>query len=47
MIKTIADQTFDSEAEDGEDNGEGEVIGLARRSLQLLGKGEKQGLVEG
>ena len=47
MIKGIADQNFDSEAEDADENGEGEVIGLARRSLQLLGKGEGQGLVEG
>lgn len=46
MIKKIADQNVESETEDGDD-GEGEVVALARRSLQLLGKGEKQGLVEG
>ena len=46
VIKNIADQNVESDAEDGED-GEGEVVGLARRSLQLLGKGEKQTLVEG
>lgn len=46
MIKTIADQNVESDAEDTED-GEGEVVALARRSLQLLGKGEKQTLAEG
>ena len=46
MIKKIADQNVESEA-DEVDDGEGEVVALARRSLQLLGKGEKQGLVEG
>jgi len=30
-----------------EEGGEGEVVALARRSLQLLGQGEKTGLVEG
>ena len=38
MIKKISDQNVESEPEDGDD-GEGEVVALARRSLQLLGKG--------
>ena len=46
MIKTIADEHVASDVEDGDD-GEGEVVGLARRSLELLGKSEKPGLVEG
>ena len=46
MIKTISDQNVEPDVEEGED-GEGEVVALARRSLQLLGKGEKQTLVEG
>ena len=46
MIKKISDQNIDTESEETDD-GEGEVVALARRSLQLLGKGEKQGLVEG
>ena len=46
MIKTISDKAIESDDEDGED-GEGEVVALARRSLQLLGQGEKQTLVEG
>ena len=47
MIKTISDQNVEGlDGEEGED-GEGEVVALARRSLQLLGKGEKQTLVEG
>jgi vacuolar protein 8 len=47
MIKTIAEQQVESDAEDAEEGGEGEVVALARRSLQLLGKGEKPTLVEG
>lgn len=49
MITKIADTTTDSADEQQEDdeNGEAEVIALARRSLQLLGKGEKASLVEG
>ena len=46
MIKSISDKNIESDDEDGED-GEGEVVALARRSLQLLGQGEKQALVEG
>lgn len=46
MIKTISDKNIDSDDEDGDD-GEGEVVALARRSLQLLGKGPKPTLVEG
>lgn len=46
MIKTISEQNVESDNEEGDD-GEAEVVALARRSLQLLGKGEKQTLVEG
>lgn len=46
MIKTISDKNIDSDDEDGDD-GEGEVVALARRSLELLGKGPKPALVEG
>ena len=46
MIKVIADKPIESDEEDGED-GEGEVIQLAQRSLELLGKGPKSTLVEG
>lgn len=37
MIKTISDRNIESDDEDGED-GEGEVVALARRSLELLEK---------
>lgn len=37
MIKTIADKDIESDEPEGED-GEGEVIALARRSLALMGK---------
>jgi len=49
MITKIADTTIDSadEQQEDEENGEVEVVALARRSLQLLGKGEKATLVEG
>ena len=49
MIAKIADTTIESADEQHEDdeNGEAEVVALARRSLQLLGKGEKATLVEG
>lgn len=49
MITKIADTTLDSadEQQEDEENGEAEVVALARRSLQLLGKGEKASLVEG
>lgn len=46
MIKKISDQNVESETEETDD-GEGEVVALARRSLELLGKGESHGLVEG
>lgn len=46
MIKTISDKNVDSDDEDG-DEGEGEVVALARRSLELLGKSPKPLLVEG
>ena len=46
MIKTISEQNIEPDSEEGDD-GEAEVVALARRSLQLLGKGEKQTLVEG
>lgn len=46
MIKTISDKNIESDEEDGED-GEGEVVALARKSLELLGKGPKSTLVEG
>ena len=37
MIKTIADTNVESDDEDGED-GEGEVVALARRSVEILNK---------
>jgi len=46
MVKTISDKPIESDDEDNED-GEGEVVALARRCLELLGKGPKQTLVEG
>ncbi len=51
MIKDISEKNVDSDDEEGED-GEGEVIALAKRSLELLGKGpehpgSRQALVEG
>ena len=46
MIKTIADKNVESDEEEGDD-GEGEFVALARRSLELLGKGPKKTLVEG
>ncbi|PGH27675.1 vacuolar protein 8 [Polytolypa hystricis UAMH7299] len=46
MVKTIADKNVESDDEDNED-GEGEVVALARRSLELLGHGPKQTLVDG
>lgn len=40
MIKTIAEKQIESDIEDGEEgDGEGEVVQLAQRSLQLLGQG--------
>ncbi|RMZ79882.1 hypothetical protein DV737_g3221, partial [Chaetothyriales sp. CBS 132003] len=46
MVCTIADKHIESDDEEG-DEGEGEVVALAQRSLELLGKGPKQTLVEG
>ena len=57
MVQTIADKNIDYDEEDGED-GEGEVVALARRACELLGKGPvsrsstveegaRPGLVEG
>lgn len=46
MVKAISDKNIESDDEDAED-GEGEVIALARRCLELLGQGPKQTLVEG
>lgn len=40
MIKTISDRQIESDDE-GEEDGEGEVVQLAQRSLQLLGQGGK------
>ena len=40
MVKTISDKHVESDDEEGED-GEGEVVALAQRSLELLGKGPK------
>ena len=45
MIRTISELNIESDNEDGDD-GEAEVVALARRSLQLLDR-EKQTLVEG
>ena len=41
MIKTIADKNVESDEGDGED-GEGEVVALAHRSLQLMGQEPKE-----
>lgn len=46
MIKSIADKQIESDDE-GEEDGEGEVIQLAQRSLQLLGQGGKPSHIEG
>lgn len=46
MVKAISDKNIESDDEDADD-GEGEVIALARRCLEFLGKGPKQTLVEG
>ena len=45
MIKKIADQNFETEPDEN-DEGEGEIVALARKSLQLL-NGSEKGLVEG
>lgn len=47
MIKTIAETQIDSDDE-GEEDGEGEVVQLAQRSLSLLGQGgPKSAHIEG
>jgi len=46
MIKTIADKEVESDDE-GEEDGEGEVITLAKRSLELLGQEKKSSHIEG
>jgi len=46
MIKTMADKQVESDDE-GEEDGEGEVVQLAQRSLQLLGQGGKSTHIEG
>ena len=49
MIKTISDKNIESDEEEGEE-GEGEVVALARRSLEVLNKAPepaRQTLVEG
>ncbi|KAF2239913.1 ARM repeat-containing protein [Viridothelium virens] len=45
MVRNIAEKTVESDDEDGED-GEQEVVALARRCLELLGKNSKT-LIEG
>jgi vacuolar protein 8 len=45
VVKAISDKNIESDEEDADD-GEGEVIALARRCLELLGTGPKQTLVE-
>lgn len=45
-VKMISDKNIESDEEDGED-GEGQVIALARQCLEYLGNGPKQTLVEG
>ena len=42
MIKTISDKNIESDEDEGED-GEGEVVALARRSLELLSKDKPEG----
>lgn len=47
MVKTIADKNVESDDDEGVDDDEGEVVALARRSLELLGQGPKQTLIDG
>ena len=53
MIKQISEQNVEYDGEEDGEDGESEVVALARRSLQLLGQGEgkgqgeEKGLVEG
>jgi vacuolar protein 8 len=46
MVRSISDKNIESDEEDTED-GEAEVIALARRCLEFFGGGPKQTLVEG
>ena len=46
MIQQISEKSIESDDEDAED-GEGEVVALARRALELLNKGTRPALVEG
>lgn len=46
MIKAIAEKQVESDDE-GDEEGEGEVIQLAQRSLQLLGQVVKPPHIEG
>jgi len=46
LVKRISDRNIESDDEEV-DEGEGEVVALARRSLEILGQGPKQTLVEG
>ncbi|KAG9231237.1 vacuolar protein-like protein 8 [Amylocarpus encephaloides] len=46
MIKTIADMQVESDDE-AEEDGDGEVVQLAQKSLQLLGQGTKTSHIEG
>ncbi|EEQ89955.2 vacuolar protein 8 [Blastomyces dermatitidis ER-3] len=47
MVKTIADKNVESDDEEAAEDDEGEVVALARRSLELIGHGRKQLLVDG
>ena len=42
MVRTIADRPIDSDDEESEE-GEGEVVGLARKCLELLGDSRQSG----
>lgn len=46
MVRTIAGKNVESDEEEGED-GEGEVVALAQRCLELLGQGAPKNLVDG
>jgi vacuolar protein 8 len=46
MVKKIADKVIESDEEDGED-GEGEVITLAKKCLELMNASPPKSLMEG
>lgn len=46
LVKRISERNIDSDDEEV-DEGESEVVALARRCLEVLGQGPKQTLVEG